>query len=515
MLSKVLVALVILLAVLAAGVYFFADRVLGSELVRSTFEQQLATRLGQPVHVGSIGASVFPRVAVKLQDVSIGQPAAVQLGDVRVVTGLRGLFSRIITDAEVIVSRSRITLPLPFALVPASAPSGESASPGFTVASIRVISFREIDLVSPNQAVRLNLDAAIEGDRLDITRLTMTGKKTKIEARGVLNSISSLKGEVEARADPLDLDEMIAIASAFTAPASLTPAPSSRASKGRPAAQAAGGTIPMHVTAKVTAPSGQFAAYTFQDLSSTVDFVPGRLSLSPLSLRSFGGQFAGRIDVATSGKVPSMRLNGKVNGLDVASLMKAAGSAEGITGKLAGNVNLTADGADAAAVMSSAHGTIDAAISDGTIQHLDVVREVVLAFGKPSGAPPQGSGSAFSRMGGTFELANSTVRSDNLSLLSRDFTMNGDGALRLENGGLNARADVTLSEALTAQAGTDLRRYAQQDGRVVVPVTVSGTLSNPRAFVDVASAMKRALGNELERRTRSFLGGLFKKKGGS
>ncbi len=514
MLRKVLLALVILLAVITASVYFFADRMLGSELVRSTFEQQLATRLGQPVHVGAIGASLFPRVAVKLQDVSIGQPAAVQLGEVRVVTGLRGLFSRTITDAEVIVSHSRVTLPLPVAVVPASSPSSPSSSPGFTVTSIRVISFRDIELVAGKQAVRVNLDAAIEGDRLDIARLTLDGKKTKIEGHGVLDSIASLRGRVDARADPLDLDETIAIASAFTAPSGLTPPPSAPVQKSRPATDE-GDTIPMYITARVTAPSGQFATYTFQDLSSTVELVPGRVTLSRLSLRSFGGHFAGRIDAVTSGKVPSLRLNGKVNGLDVASVMKAAGSAEGITGKLVGGVNLSADGTDAAAVMSSAHGTIDAAITDGTIQHLDMVREIVLAFGKPSGAPPEGSGSAFSRLGGTFALANSTVTSDNLSLLSRDFTMRGNGKLRLDNGAIEGRADVTLSADLTAQAGTDLRRYAQEDGRVVVPVTISGTLSNPRVFVDVAAAMKRALGNELQRRTKSFLGGLFRKKGGS
>ena len=60
----------------------------------------------------------------------------------------------------------------------------------------------------------------------------------------------------------------------------------------------------------------------------------------------------------------------------------------------------------------------------------------------------------------------------------------------------------------------DLRRYAQQDGRVVVPATVGGTLTNPTVFVDVAAAMRRAFGNELKRRATDFLGGLFKKKGG-
>ena len=522
---KLLLGLIVGLAVIAAGVYFFANRVLGSDLVRSTLEQQLSTRFGQPVHIRSVAASLFPRVAVNLRGVTVGESAAVQLGDLRVVTGLRGLFSRTIEDAEVVVSRSRLSLPLPFSLVPAPAPNAPASSgPGFTVTSIRVISFRDIEVAAGNQAVRINLDASVDGDRLDITRLTMNGKRTKVEAHGALTSVASLQGTVEAKAEPLDLDETIAIVSAFTAPAGLTPARGSARPRGQvsrptqPLPQdpktRSSETIPMHIVAKIAAPSGQFGAYAFRDFSSSIDLIPGRVSLSPVSVRTFDGKFQGRVDVDTSGAVPRMRLNGRVEGLNVADAMKASGSPGGITGKLAGALNLTADGADAARVMRSARGTIDAAVTDGSIPHLDMVRTIVLAFGRPSGAPPQGSGSAFSRLAGAFALANETLTSDNLSLASRDFDMHGRGVLNLASSGVDARADVALSPELTAQAGTDLRRYAQEDGRVIVPATVGGTLSSPHVSVDVAAAMQRALGNELKRRTRTLLEGLFKKKGG-
>jgi AsmA-like C-terminal region len=522
---KLLLGIIVVLAVIAAGVYLFANRMLGSDLVRTTLEQQLSACFGQPVHIRSVAASLFPRVAVNLRDVTVGESAAVQLGDLRVVTGLRGLFSRTIEDAEIVVSRSRLSLPLPFSLVPAPAPNAPATSgPGFTVTSIRVISFRDIDAVAGNQAVRFNLDASVDGDRLDITRLTMNGKRTRVEAHGALTSIASLQGTVEAKAEPLDLDETIAIASAFTAPAGLTPARGSARPRGqvsRPAQPLpqdpktrSSETIPMHIIAKIAAPSGQFGAYAFRDFSSSIDLAPGRVSLSPVSVRTFDGKFQGRVDVDTSGTVPRMRLNGRVEGLNVADAMKASGSPGGITGRLAGAVNLRADSADAAGVMRSAHGTIDAAVTDGSIPHLDMVRTIVLAFGKPTGAPPQGSGSAFSRLAGTFALANETLTSDNLSFASRDFDMQGRGMLNLASTGVDARAEVALSQELTAQAGTDLRRYAQQDGRVIVPANVGGTLSSPHVSVDVAAAMKRALGNDLKRRTNTLLEGLFKKKGG-
>jgi len=152
------------------------------------------------------------------------------------------------------------------------------------------------------------------------------------------------------------------------------------------------------------------------------------------------------------------------------------------------------------------------AITDGTMPRLDLVRPIVLAFGKPSGAPPAGSGSGFSRLGGTFALSNGTVSSKDIAMASRDFDVTGEGSVALASGALSARGNVVLSQELTAQAGVDLRRYAQENGRVVVPATVSGTLQEPAVALDVAAATRRALENELQRRAKSFFDDLFKRK---
>ena len=304
----------------------------------------------------------------------------------------------------------------------------------------------------------------------------------------------------ETTSELLDLNELIAIGSAL--------APSSK-----PGAARAGSASPMHFVVKTAAPRVRFGTYEFKDLSTTIDATPSRVMLDNLALGLFGGTFKGRLDADTHGATPLVRLTGAIAGVDLAELMKHSGAAGGITGRLGGTVSLAANGGDGAALLRSAKGTIAAVVSDGSMPKLDLVRTVVLAFGKPSGTGG-GSGTQFSRLGGTFALTGGTLRSENLALQSPDFDTAGRGTLAMESGAVDARADVVLSKELTAQAGTDLRRYAQEDGRVVVPATVTGTLGQPRVFVDVAAATRRALGNELKRRATDFLGGLFKKKGG-
>ena len=67
-------------------------------------EQQLSAALNQPVHIASASAAIYPRVAIKLGNVTIGDPVAVQVREIRIATGLRPLLSRIVDDAEVVVS---------------------------------------------------------------------------------------------------------------------------------------------------------------------------------------------------------------------------------------------------------------------------------------------------------------------------------------------------------------------------------------------------------------------------
>ncbi|MBA2602621.1 MAG: hypothetical protein H0U94_03450, partial [Acidobacteria bacterium] len=74
-------------ALILVGAFIVVRMVLGSDAVRTTMEVQLAARLGQPVRIGAARAVLFPRVAVDLDDVAIGSPAAVRLGTVRMVTG--------------------------------------------------------------------------------------------------------------------------------------------------------------------------------------------------------------------------------------------------------------------------------------------------------------------------------------------------------------------------------------------------------------------------------------------
>ncbi|HEX6464331.1 MAG TPA: AsmA-like C-terminal region-containing protein, partial [Vicinamibacterales bacterium] len=306
--------------------------------------------------------------------------------------------------------------------------------------------------------ITVDLDAALSGDRIDVTRLSARSEGNRIDASGAVTSLARLEGS-------------------FKAIGELT-----------------------------------FAGYTARNFNATITVAPAGISLSRMTFGMFDGKFDGGLSVDLRHEVPQVQLRGSVARLDVAEVVKDTGSTGGITGRLVGALSMTSQGTDGSSLMRAARGNFQATIVDGTLPYLDFVRPVVLAFGKPSGSAPSGSGSSFSSLKGSFNLAKETLATENLTLEARDFTASGPVTLNLASGALQSRVDLVLSPELSAQAGTDLRRYAGQNGRVFLPATVGGTLTHPKVFVDTTAALRRAAENELKRKADSLLKGLIKKR---
>jgi uncharacterized protein involved in outer membrane biogenesis len=492
-LLPVLAILIVLVAI--AGALFVRGRI-GGDLVRQALERELTTRVGQPVRIGALSASFLPRVALTLRQVTIGGSDAT-IGRIDVGSGLRGLIARRVEDAELIVSDGRIPVQLALGLAAAAASPGPSSDSGtgFTIQSVRTLAFRHVEIVAGERSVLVDLESSLAGDRLEVTRLTASSDGTRLEAHGALESIARRTGRFTATAGTLDLDEILALAAALSA-AAPDAGP-------RPAGGSAGS--PLDLELALSAPGGTLAGYRFESLSTTARGDAQHVRLDPLTFSMFGGTLAGTLRVDTTAAPAAIGLDGTVTGMDVAAILRETSGSRSMTGTLGGRVTLGARGLSTNAMLRSASGRGQVTIADGTIPGLDMVRAVVLAFGKPSGAPPEGSGSAFTRLGATLVLADQTLRSDDVAFASRDFDMTGTATVRLPGGDLNMRAQVVLSRELTAQAGTDLRRYAQADGRVVVPAVITGTVAAPRVTLDVAAALNRALQNEIKRQVGDWL----------
>jgi len=493
-------ALVLFIVVIAGAAYWFFAR----DGFRLALESQATSWLGHPVHIGAARAQFLPRLAVSLRDIRVGEPAQLTLAEVDLASDLRPLFSGRIENADVTISDSRVDLPLPFGLPDISNSSEQVetvsgppegghyvSAPAVRIVSIRSIALRSVRLRSRGREVVVSADSAYGGTALALKNFTAESGGTKLNAEGIIVISPRIDARVNATANRLDLDELLALADAFAPAAS-----GGSQKKGQSPRIGAG------ITAKEVTAGG----LTLQDFVTTLARDGESIALNPVQFQAFGGRYAGSI-VGRLGKQLSATLDARVENVNVAQLAAFGGSPDSITGTLSGVGKFNGSGADVTQLLRSVRGTGSAAIVDGSIRRLHLVRTVILFFGRP--APDGGeSTDRFDRLDAQFSIANRIVNAEALALHSPDADTTGAGTLSLDSDALEGRVNVKLSEALTKQAGTDLIRYTQEGNRVVLPATIGGTLTNPRLTIDVGAAAKRGLQNEVERRLKGLFDGL-------
>ena len=498
----IVAALVVLGIVVVTGLLL--SRLVDSASLARALERQASDALGQPVSIGELEWAGVLRPRVVLRDVRVGDPVGLTVARVEVTAGLRGLLSRRVEEAALVVSGSRLQMPVPFRLggtaptsptaTPADAPAADGSA--LTVVSVDRILLENIVLAVGTTQVRLDADSSLEGDRLLVRRLRLASERTTIEGSGEVTSLTARQGTFALEATTLDLDELMALAAGLSQPA---------------ATETTATQPPIDLRVTVAAPTGRLAGIAFANLATTLHVTPREVALEPLSVGVFGGTVTGRLTADTV--TTRLRLAGKVDGLDAAAVASYAGAPDVITGRVGGTVDVAASGTSAETLVSGATGSGAVTVSNGTLPGLDLVRPVIVALGgRAEAAAPTSGSRSFSSIRGTFALAGGQLRTSDLTLTSPDLDCAVRGNLRVAGAVADLSADVRLSEALSAQAGRDLYKYTREGNRIVVPATIRGGLASPSVSVDVKALAGRAVRGAVEDEVRKGLGRLFRRR---
>ena len=498
--KRLLLAAGALLVVAGIGLALLVRSVFTGANVRAAVERQISEAIGQPVSIGGIGASAWPRVTMDLTDVSIGQPARIRLASIHVGTGLRALFSRRIENADVRIDGARLTLPLPPLAADASGqtPDTAAAKPPVDIVSIDEIVLKNVEVVSGRRILRGDIELVPQGAGVQIRRVALAADDTAIQMTGRLTALAPVAGGVEVTAESVDIDRLVAFVNDF-APPSAAPNQARTPAAGPAARPIDQLTIGLTIGRAVT---GGLALSRF---TATAVMTSDRVSFEPVAFGIFGGRYDGTMRLEL-GEIPRFQWKATMSGVDTAQLMAFAGSPNTITGTLGGTVSLEGDGLQMEQALRTAHGQARVDIANGTITGLHLVRTIVSATsgrggivssaGSALAAPRDATGAErFARLGATLRLRDRVIETDDVALASTDVDLAAAGTLRLEGMATQLAGRVQLSEALSKQAGTDLFRYSQEGGRVTLPVTVSGPIERLAVRIDLAEAAKRALRN--------------------
>lgn len=516
MLKKVLIGVVAFVILASIGLFFWVRAVFTQDNVRTTLANQLSKTLGQPVTIGRIGAAIYPRVTVNLGDVAIGQPPRIRVATLHVGTDVAALLSRRIEHAALRLEGARIALPLPdFAIT--STTDGSSDRLPVEIVSIDEIVLRDVQITSGGRTLHGDIEIEPHGNAVHVRKITLGADETNVEITGQISDLSGPIGELAVKSGVLNFDQLLAFVSDFVGSAwvgASSQRPNAPATSSTPTGATAA--TAMNLALSLEADRGTIGSLALEKLKGRARVTPESFTLEPIRFGVFGGNYEGVLAL-TLGTPTDFRLNATLAGIDMAAATTFAGRPDTITGRLSGKIELRGRGLAPDSILKTARGRSRVDITNGTIKGLGLVRTVVLATSGRGNARPETSSESsaepFARLGATLMVADGAAVTQDLRLESNDLLFAAAGVIRLDGSAVNLTGQVQLSDKLSQQAGRDLVRYTQDQGRVTLPATITGSADNLQVRIDVASLAKRAIVNrateEIQKRMKKGLGRLL------
>lgn len=507
MIKKVGIGVIALVLVVSIAGGLWVRSVFTHDAVRAALASQMAAALGQPVAIGGISASIYPRVTVKLSNVTIGEPVRIQAEAVRLGTDLRALLSRQIVHGAVHLDGAKVQLPLPplGSKTSSSAPGASGAMP-IEIVSIDEIVLKGVEVVSGGRTLRGDIEAVPHGTGVTLRRVSLSAEDTSLEGAGEIADVAGPVGNITMKAGTLNLTRLLDFLNAFSSGSGMT---------AHAAAPRAAGTPPANLLVSLAADRATVGSLALEKLSARARVTQDGVTLEPLEFAIFGGGYKGTMILASRGGTSTFRLNAALSNIDVASATAFAGSPGTISGRLSGRIEVSSRTAETSRAMNAAKGTARVEIRDGVVKNLGLVKTVVIATSMRADAqnPLRSGGSTdepFTLLGATFNLADGTAHTNDLQFQSPDILLRAAGSLRLDGSAIDLKGDVQLSDALSQQAGRDLVRYTQEQGRVTLPATITGSAQAPLVRVDVASLASRAVQNKAKEELKKALGRIIR-----
>jgi AsmA protein len=226
----------------------------------------------------------------------------------------------------------------------------------------------------------------------------------------------------------------------------------------------------------------------------------GLIAFGPNQAKLYGGSYRGETVVDVRGKTPQVKLDEKLEQVQVGPLLKDMNLFGRYTGTGNIGLKLTAQGFDANQIKKTLNGTAAIAFHDGKIEGMDLIKLIEQARalrdatrGKPVAVKAkEGDATVFKSLTANVRVVNGVAQNDDLVLDGANLRATGRGMADLTRETLDYRLKVTLAE------GTDRRG-------TTVPVIIAGTFANPSYNVDFGELLKQEAEKQIEKKLQQGL----------
>ena len=184
-------------------------------------------------------------------------------------------------------------------------------------------------------------------------------------------------------------------------------------------------------------------------------------------------------------------------------------------GTVAGEIDLTAPLGGDAPMTRKIRGNGRLGATDGELTNVDLVKKIEQITGLIGMSKQErGGATTFKSLEAEFTLAGGVAEIKRIYLQSPVMEAQGSGKMNLEPPALDLALETALASDVSARVGSGKTTtfFKDSQGRLVVPLKITGPAKNPSVNLDSEKLMKKGFGQMLEKGKGSMFEGLFKRK---
>lgn len=478
----VLIFFVIVLLLLVVVVPLLID----IDRYRPEVAAHIQEETGKPAEIGRLSLSVFPRLALRVDDFTLGNPSGFPKGQfvkarrISTVVDAWALWHRQVLikslelDDPVINLISDVRGKWNFENPPQRGGMKKTASQGPSSFTLGVIS--EVR-VNGGQLTAANLLASGRPGPNFFEAHDLTIRLEDVDLNAfIASSTASLEAPVAPR-----------FSRAFSLGASVTYAAPRQS---RPAAQ---GTL--------KADALRFGNLQATSVKSKLRLFPKQVFFDDLNFDLYGGRAAGNLSFNFAGQNPRYATSTKISGVDVRKLLEAFPDAHGkMTGKMEGNMKLSGEVTHSPDPLAGMRGTGQVSIKNGQLPSLQLNQNLMLLARLNKLGPAEGDPSSFSSMSTDLNIADQRITSNKIVVIGNGVDMDGSGSLALAGAGsldYQGVAKLTAGQSGMSNLLAGLTGATVSGGKMTFPFTLGGTFANPHFRLKPGAGQAGGLQNVL------------------
>lgn len=248
-----------------------------------------------------------------------------------------------------------------------------------------------------------------------------------------------------------------------------------------------------------------------RDLKITAEIKGQEAKLNSLSFHLFDGEVKGQGKMLAGAEVPPFKGSVALQGLQLGPALKAvAETPASISGTAGADLSLQGKGFSMPDLTKALEGTGHLAVKDGRIEGVNLLQEVADALKVAGISMGEAKATAFSTIETDLAIKQGVINVQRLLMDSHDFQATGGGTVGFDQK-LNLIVNLNLSQDVSQKlaAASPVVKVALKDGRLSLPLAITGTAQTPSYGVDM-KGLTGKVQEQVKKKVEEAVGELLK-----